>query len=153
MLPKFGGVAADPLSRVWAAAQPPNLIYVYDGEQWVKTLALPDNMVHYRNGLLAFTCDDGWLCVACHEENAKPEDGAQIYLCNDIEKGEYQRLFGWGSREWKAKDMANVSFTDRGINDLAVGPWMRWPGAPPPGGAKSGKSLGRDQAGGNTTQR
>jgi hypothetical protein len=141
LLPKYGGVAADPLSAVWAAAQPPNLIYVYNGEQLVKKLSLPRGMVHYRNGRLAFSHDDGWLCVACQKENGEADDGIQLYLCYDIEKGQYERLFGWGPKYWAHNEMADIVSDDKEINDFVVGPWLRWPGAPPPSGAKSGKSL------------
>ena len=141
LLPEYGGVAADPLSSVWAAAQSPNLIYVYNGEQLVKTLSLPKGMVHYREGRLAFSNDDGWLCVACQKATGKADEGIQLYLCCDIEKGQYERLFGWGPKYWANSEMANIVSTDKDINAFVVGPWLRWPGAPPPGGAKSGKSL------------
>jgi hypothetical protein len=141
LLPKFGGVAADPLSAVWAAAQPPDLIYVYNGEQLVKKLSLPSGMAHYRDGRLAFSNDDGWLCVACQQVNGEADDGIQLYLCDDIEKEHYELLFSWGPKYWAHNEMANIVSTDKNINDFVVGPWLRWPGAPPPSGAKSGKSL------------
>jgi hypothetical protein len=141
LLPKYGGVAADPLSAVWAAAQPPDLIYVYNGEQLVKRLDLPSGMFHYRDGRIAFSNDDGWLCVACQKVNGEANDGIQLYLCYDIEKGLYERLFGWGPKYWTHNEMADIVSTDKDINDFVVGPWLRWPGASQPSGAKSGKSL------------
>ena len=48
LLPNYGGVAADPTSTRWAAAQPPNQIYGYDGNELVKKLRLPPNKGHYQ---------------------------------------------------------------------------------------------------------
>ena len=37
LLPNYGGVAADPTSTRWAATQPPNQIYGYDGNELLKS--------------------------------------------------------------------------------------------------------------------
>ena len=132
-----GGVAADIHSARWAAAQPPNQICVYQGSQMVKRLSLPDGLVHYGNGMMSFSHEDGWLCVACVERD-HPDDGVWLCLCSNVEKGYFERLFPWASREWTPKDQADVSFTDKEINSFVVGPWLPWPGAilaagaPPP---------------------
>ena len=54
-LPAFGGVAADPRSSRWAAAQDPNYIYIFDGQDMLKKTRLPPNKSLYRNGLLSFS--------------------------------------------------------------------------------------------------
>jgi hypothetical protein len=128
VLPDFGGVAADSQTSRWAAAQEPDQIYVYEGQQLVRRLFLPSGLIHYRKGLLAFTHEDGWLCIAC-QQKGKPDDGVWLYICYDIENAQFERLFRWGPREWKEKDMPDVTFTDKDINDFAVGPWMPWPRA------------------------
>ena len=46
-----------------------------------------------------------------------------------FEKGWFDRLFRWTAREWKPRDMPDVTFTDKEINSFVVGPWLPWPGA------------------------
>jgi hypothetical protein len=133
-LSNYGGVAADIHSARWAAAQPPNQICVYQGRQMVKRLSLPAGLVHYGNGLMSFSNDDGWLCVACVEKD-HPGDGIWLCLCSNIEKGYFERLFSWTAREWKPKDMPDVTFTDKEINSFVVGPWLPWPDAILAGGS------------------
>ena len=106
----------------------------------------PSGMVHYRDGRLAFSNDDGWLCVACQKVNGEADDGIQLYLCYDIEKGQYERLFGWGPKYWATQRMANIVSTDKDINDFVVGPWLRWPGAPPPRRRKIRKVTAAENA-------
>jgi hypothetical protein len=132
---RFGGVAADPLDARWAAAQPPDEIYVYDGSRLIKKLSLPPGMVHYRQGLLAFTNDDGWLCFAC-QEKAKPDEGIWLYLCYDIQKALFEPLFRWAERKWTPTGSLVEALTAKEINDLVVAPWMPWPNAIVAGGAR-----------------
>jgi hypothetical protein len=133
-LPNSGGVAADIHSARWAAAQAPNQICIYQGRQMVKQLSLPTGLIHYGNGLMSFSNDDGWLCVACVEKD-HPDDGIWLCLCSNIEKGWFERLFQWTAREWKPTDMPDVTFTDKEINSFVVGPWLPWPGAVLAGGS------------------
>lgn len=132
-LANYGGVAADIHTARWAAAQPPNQICVYQGAQMVKRLSLPAGLVHYGNGLMSFSNDDGWLCVACTEKD-HPGEGIWLCLCSNVEKGWFERLFPWTAREWKPGDMPDVTFTDKEINSFVVGPWLSWPGATLTGG-------------------
>ncbi len=127
-LSSFGGVAANIHSGRWAAAQQPNQVCVYQGGQMVKQLALPKGLVHYGNGMMSFSNDDGWLCVACVEKD-HPDDGIWMCLCSNIEKGWFERLFQWTAREWTPRDAADVTFTAKEINSFVVGPWLPWPGA------------------------
>ena len=64
LLPNYGGVAADPTSTRWAAAQPPNQIYGYDGNELVKKLRLPPNKSLYRGGLLSLA-RPAVVCAPC----------------------------------------------------------------------------------------
>ena len=132
-LSNYGGVAADIHSSRWAAAQPPNQVCIYQGRQMVKQLSLPAGMIHYGNGLMSFSNDDGWLCVACVEKD-HPGDGIWLCLCSNVEKGWFERLFPWTLREWTPKDMPDVTFTDKEINSFVVGPWLPWPDALLPAG-------------------
>ena len=151
MLERSGGVAADPHSSRWAAAQPPDAIHVFNGPKQVKRMTLPDGMVHYKNGLMAFTYDDGFLCVAC-QEPGKSDEGATLYLCTDVAHGQFERMFRWGPREWQQRDMANVKATDRDVNDFAVGKWMPWPQAILPGAVLTTPTR-KDNAGGPSPRR
>ena len=127
-LSNYGGVAADIHSARWAAAQPPNQVCVYQGGQMVKQLSLPAGLVHYGKGLMSFSNDDGWLCVACVDKD-NPEDGIWLCLCSNVAKAQFERLFQWKAREWTRKDMPDVTFTDKEINSFVVGPWLSWPDA------------------------
>jgi hypothetical protein len=127
-LSTFGGVAADIHTARWAAAQPPNQVCLYKGGHMVKQLSLPPGLVHYGNGLMSFSNDDGWLCVACVDKD-HPDDGIRLCLCSDVKKGLFEQLFQWKSREWTPKDMPDVTFTDKDINSFVIGPWSPWPGA------------------------
>ena len=66
VLPTSGGVAADHSSLRWAAAQAPNIIKVYEGQQFVKDLRLPPKKKFYKGGLMSFG-PDGSLCVAVQD--------------------------------------------------------------------------------------
>ena len=68
VLPTSGGVAADHSSLHWAAAQAPNLIKVYEGQQFVKDIRLPPNYSFYKGGLMSFG-PDGSLCVATRNDH------------------------------------------------------------------------------------
>jgi hypothetical protein len=133
-LADYGGVAGDTRSARWAAAQPPNQVCIYEGGKMLKQLSLPAGLVHYGNGMMSFSNEDGWLCIACVEKD-NPDAGISMCLCSDIEKAQFERLFQWTAREWTAKDMADVTFTDKEINSFVVGPWLPWSGAILAGGA------------------
>ena len=93
ILPGFGGVATDPKSLRWAAAQEPNLVYVYEGKDTlVKKLRLPPGKGLYHNGLLCFS-PAGSLCVAVRD-NDKEAEGVWLLMYN-IEKDEIRSLFPW----------------------------------------------------------
>jgi hypothetical protein len=136
LLFQFGGVAADPCDGRWAAAQLPDQIYVYDGPRLIKKLGLPSGMVHYRQGLLAFANDDGWLCFACQEKD-KPEEGVWLYLCYDIKKASFEPLFRWNERKWTPSGPLVETLTDKDINAMVVAPWMPWPNATVASGARA----------------
>ena len=70
VLPASGGVAADHSSLRWAAAQAPNAIKVYEGQQYMKSLRLPPNKKFYKGGLMSFG-PDGSLCVAVQDETTE----------------------------------------------------------------------------------
>jgi len=108
VLPAPGGVAADPKSLRWAATQEPNRIYVFDGEELVKTLRLPPNKSIYRQGLLSFA-PAGCLCVAARNSD-EPAGEPCLFLYN-IEKDEIRSLFPW---------------TREKMVDFVVGPRMPW---------------------------
>ena len=73
VLPTSGGVAADHSSLRWAAAQAPNMIKVYEGQQFVKNLRLPPKYKFYKGGLMSFG-PDGSLCVAVQNDNDRGLD-------------------------------------------------------------------------------
>lgn len=108
LLPNYGGVAADPTSTRWAAAQPPNQIYGYDGNELVKKLRLPPNKSHYQGGLLSFG-PAGSLCAAVRDSDKT--DGDVWLLMYNIDKDEIRSLFKWTQEE---------------IADFVVGPRMPW---------------------------
>jgi hypothetical protein len=110
VLPGYGGVAADPKSTRWAAAQEPNQVFVYDGEELIKKLRLPPNKSLYRHGLLSFS-PAGTLCVACRDSDK--EVGEPWLLMYDIETDRIRSLFPWNAEE---------------MTDFVVGPRMRWEG-------------------------
>jgi hypothetical protein len=108
ILPTSGCVAADPKSLRWAAAQEPNLIYVYEGEEPVATLKLPPGKGPYRRGLLSFS-EAGSLCVACRDSDSQAEN---VWLLEyDLQKGRMRSLFRWDTGT---------------MTDFVVGPRMRW---------------------------
>ena len=89
VLPASGGVAADHSSLRWAAAQAPNAIKVYEGQQYLKTLRLPPNKKFYKGGLMSFG-PDGSLCVAV--QDADNEQGDVWILCLPCRQGEGDQL-------------------------------------------------------------
>ena len=108
LLPANGGVAADSKSLRWAAAQAPNLIYVFEGEELFKKLRLPPGKSFYRNGLLSFSPADS-LCVAVR--NSNEAEGEVWILMYNIEKDEIRSLFPWNKER---------------MTDFVVGPRMLW---------------------------
>jgi len=106
VLPESGGVAADHSSLRWAAAQAPNAIKVYEGQQYLKSLRLPPNMTFYKGGLMSFG-PDGSLCVAVRDT-----DKDEIWiLCYHVDKEKITNSFKWTHEE---------------IQDFAVGNRMMW---------------------------
>jgi hypothetical protein len=108
ILPGVGGVAADPKSLKWAAAQEPNLIYVYEGEELIKTLKLPPGKSLYRRGLLSFS-EASSLCVACRDSDTQA--GKVWLLMYDVRNGNVRSLFPWDKEP---------------MTDFVVGPRMIW---------------------------
>ena len=108
LLPGPGGVAADPKSLRWAAAQSPNLVYVFEGAELVKKLRLPPNKSIYRHGLLSFS-PAGTLCVAGRDSDKAV--GVPWLFMYDVEKDEIRSLFPW---------------TRETMTDFVVGPQMLW---------------------------
>ena len=106
VLPQSGGVAADHSSLRWAAAQAPNAIKVYEGQQFLKSLRLPPNMSFYKGGLMSFG-PDGSLCVAVRD-NEKNEIWILSY---NVDKERVTGSFKWTREE---------------IQDFAVGTRMMW---------------------------
>ena len=102
-------MAADPTSTRWAATQPPNQIYGYDGNELLKKLRLPPNKGLFRGGLLSFG-PAGCLCVAVRDSDKT--DGDVWFLMYNIEKGRIRSLFKWTQPEE--------------IADFVVGPRMLW---------------------------
>jgi hypothetical protein len=92
ILPTSGGVAADPKSPRWAAAQEPNLVYVFEGEQQIKKLRLPPQKSLYKGGLLSFS-PAGSLIVAAKDEDQ--EVGQVWFICYDIDKDDVRTMFPW----------------------------------------------------------
>ena len=86
VLPGFGGVAADPRSLRWAAAQTTketSKIYVFDGDKMIKTFRLPPNKTLYRNGLVSFS-PKGDVCVAVQDSDKTA--GPVTLLMYNLEK-------------------------------------------------------------------
>jgi len=115
LLPGTGGVAADPNSRVWAATQEPNQIYLFEGQQLLTKYRLPDGQSFYRNGLLSFA-PAGAVVVAARpsEGTAGPVRLLYYRKANSTEAagGEPIRdLFDWDKEP---------------ITDFVVGPPMFW---------------------------
>ena len=108
VLPTTGGVAADHKSLRWAAAQEPNLIYVYEGPELLKKLRLPPGKSSYKGGLLSFS-PAGSLIVAVRDNDK--EVGQVWFLSYDVDKEEVKSLF-----PWKAEP----------IQDFVAGPRMFW---------------------------
>jgi len=92
VLPTSGGVAADPKSLRWAAAQEPNLVLVFEGEQQIKKLRLPPGKSLYRGGLLSFS-PAGSLIVAAKDEDQQV--GQVWFICYDIDKDDVRTMFPW----------------------------------------------------------
>ena len=108
LLPLCGGVAADPKSARWAAAQPPDSIVVFDGDQVINTLKLPSGIRFYLQGRLSFASRD-WLCVAVRKKDDPV--GKVWFLLYNIESGDSRELFSWNRER---------------MNDFVVGPRMYW---------------------------
>ena len=111
LLPTFGGVAADPKSSRWAAAQDPNYIYIFDGQDMLKKTRLPPNKSLYRNGLLSFS-PAGAVCVALRDSDKTT--GPVSLSAYNIEKDRWQSIFSWDTGE---------------MTDFVVGPWQPWNGS------------------------
>ena len=108
MLPTSGGVAADHSSLRWAAAQAPNIIKVYEGQQFLKNLRLPPKKKFYKGGLMSFG-PDGSLCVAVQDD--------------DKEQGEFGSSASTSTREQVTN---SFKWTHEEMQDFAVGPRMLW---------------------------
>ena len=111
VLPGFGGVAADPRSLRWAAAQTTkeaSLVYVFDGDKMLKTLRLPPNKSLYRNGLVSFS-PKGDVCVAVQDSDKT--SGPVTLLMYNLEKKYPLSIFTWDRAE---------------MTDFVVGPPMPW---------------------------
>ncbi len=108
ILPEAGGVAADPKSLQWAATQNRNEVYVFEGEELMKTLRLPAGKSHYRNGLLSFSpC--GSLCTVARD--SQESVGEPWFLMYNIEEDKIRSLFPWQKET---------------MTDFVVGPRMLW---------------------------
>ncbi len=114
VLPASGGVAADHSSLRWAAAQAPNKIKIYEGQQFVKELTLPPNYNFYKGGLMSFG-PDGSLCVAA--QNDKEE---VWILCFHQDK----KKDGTDSNKWSVTN--SFKWTNEEMQDFAVGARMPW---------------------------
>ncbi len=108
VLPTSGGVAADHSSLRWAAAQAPNVIKVYEGQQFLKDLRLPPKKKFYKGGLMSFG-PDGSLCVAVQDYDN--EQGDVWILCFHVDKEQVTNSFKWTHEE---------------MQDFAVGTRMLW---------------------------
>jgi hypothetical protein len=108
VLPASGGVAADHSSLRWAAAQSPNVIKVYEGQQFLKNLRLPPQYKFYKGGMMSFG-PDGSLCVAV--QNSENEQGDVWILCFHVDKEQVTNSFKWTHEE---------------MQDFAVGTRMMW---------------------------
>ncbi len=109
LLPSHGGVAADPKSLRWAAAQAPNQIYLFEGEELERKLRLPPNKGLYRSGLLSFS-PAGSLCVLSRDGD-DPDAGHPWFLMYDLDSDDVRTLFPWKHET---------------ITDFVVGPRMPW---------------------------
>ena len=101
-------MAADTASLKWAAAQAPNQIYVFEGQELVKKLRLPPAKRFYRQGLLSFA-PASTVVVA-----ARPADeqvGEVWFLQYGVENDNLTNLFPWEKEP---------------ILDFVVGPRMFW---------------------------
>ena len=107
ILPKAGGVAADPQTDKWAATQAPNLIHVYEGDEKQQTLTLPPGKTFYRNGLISFS-PTGSVCVAVRDSDKGDEPWLLMF---DDETGEIRSLFKWDKET---------------MTDFVAGPRMYW---------------------------
>ncbi|MEI8375466.1 MAG: hypothetical protein WCJ35_21815 [Planctomycetota bacterium] len=96
VLPASGGVAADHSSLRWAAAQAPNVIKVYEGQQFLKNLRLPPQKSFYKGGLMSFG-PDGSLCVAV--QDSENEQGDVWILCFHVDKEQVTNSFKWTNEE------------------------------------------------------
>ena len=94
VLPQSGGVAADHSSLRWAAAQAPNSIKVYEGQQYLKSLRLPPSMSFYKGGLMSFG-PDGSLSVATRDN-----DKNEIWIISyNVDKERITGQFKWTHEE------------------------------------------------------
>lgn len=108
LLPEPGGVAADTKTLRWAATQPPNQVYVFEGETLIKKLRLPPGKSIYRQGLLSFApC--GSVCVAARDNDTTTER-PWLFMYN-IEEDKVRSLFPW---------------TRERMTDFVVGPRNPW---------------------------
>jgi hypothetical protein len=108
LLPDGGGVATDVFSSKWAAAQRPNFVYVYDGEQLCKKLRMPPNHSVYRQGLISFG-PAGTLVVASRSSD-RP-DGPASFLRFGVQADDMHSMFVWDREP---------------VVDFVVGPRMYW---------------------------
>jgi len=92
----------------WAAAQAPNMIKVYEGQQFLKNLRLPPQKKFYKGGLMSFG-PDGSLCVAV--QDSENEQGDVWILCFHVDKEQVTNSFKWTHEE---------------MQDFAVGTRMLW---------------------------
>ncbi len=108
VLPASGGVAADHSSLRWAAAQAPNVIKVYEGQQFLKNLRLPPQKKFYKGGMMSFG-PAGSLCVA----SRTPTTSRAMFGSSaiDVDKDQVTNSFKWTHEE---------------MQDFAVGPRMQW---------------------------
>ena len=90
----------------WAAAQGPNTIKVYEGQQFLKDLRLPSKYTFYKGGLMSFG-PDGSLCVAVQDN----DKGEVWILCFNVDKNQVTNSFKWTHEE---------------MQDFAVGTRMLW---------------------------
>ena len=108
MLPTSGGVAADHSSLRWAAAQAPNVVKVYEGQQFLKDLRLPPHKKFYKGGLMSFG-PDGSLCVAIQDDGN--DQGDVWIIAFSVDKAQVTNSFKWAYEE---------------MQDFTVGPRMPW---------------------------
>lgn len=102
ILPDAGSVAADNKSDQWAATQD-NKVFVFEGDEIIKSLNLPANKTHYRGGMLSFS-PAKTLCVAAGNENP-------WLFMYDLESDKVRSLFPWEREP---------------MTGFVVGPRMRW---------------------------